>query len=124
MNENEAKLVKALRSGKFNQGKKTLRSDTNVFCCMGVACEIYRLEHLETSKWVNLKMFKVLNENYFELIKLPTAVQKWLGWSSPIGELKNCRNLVDLNDSGTTFKEIAKLIENNLVVKGVDEDYE
>ena len=36
-------LVDGLRSGKFRQGQMRLRYG-DVFCCLGVACEIYRME--------------------------------------------------------------------------------
>ena len=37
----KAKWLKALRSGKFKQGKDQLRLG-NRFCCLGVLCEIQR----------------------------------------------------------------------------------
>lgn len=37
---NRKKLITALRSGKYNQGRGTLRSRDNEFCCQGVACHI------------------------------------------------------------------------------------
>jgi hypothetical protein len=38
---NRKKLVTALRSGKYKQGRGLLRSDDNKFCCQGVACDIF-----------------------------------------------------------------------------------
>lgn len=32
--------VKALRSGKYQQGRKALRNKDNKFCCLGVLCDI------------------------------------------------------------------------------------
>jgi hypothetical protein len=32
--------VKALRSGKYKQGTKVLRSADNAFCCLGVLCAV------------------------------------------------------------------------------------
>lgn len=32
--------VKALRSGKYQQGKETLRTASNEFCCLGVLCDL------------------------------------------------------------------------------------
>jgi hypothetical protein len=38
------KWLAALRSGKFKQGKGMLRTENNEFCCLGVLCEIARVE--------------------------------------------------------------------------------
>lgn len=32
--------IKALRSGKYKQGKKALRTSNNEFCCLGVLCDV------------------------------------------------------------------------------------
>lgn len=34
-------LTAALRSGEYEQGKGSLRTRKNKFCCLGVACDIY-----------------------------------------------------------------------------------
>lgn len=34
------KWIKALRSGKYTQGKYKLKTSGNKFCCLGVICEI------------------------------------------------------------------------------------
>jgi hypothetical protein len=34
------KWIRALRSGKFKQGKQRLRADDGGYCCLGVLCEI------------------------------------------------------------------------------------
>lgn len=38
--ELKEKWVAALRSGKYKQGKKVLRTYENTFCCLGVLCDI------------------------------------------------------------------------------------
>lgn len=38
--ENQKKLVAALRSGKYKQGKEMLRPSEDEYCCLGVACDI------------------------------------------------------------------------------------
>lgn len=43
MNENIRKWVDALRSGGFQQSTGALRKG-DAFCCLGVACEVYRRE--------------------------------------------------------------------------------
>ena len=39
MNANAKKWVRALRSGKYKQGREWLRAG-DTFCCLGVACEL------------------------------------------------------------------------------------
>lgn len=34
------KWIKALRSGEYKQGKQLLRSGNNLYCCLGVLCEV------------------------------------------------------------------------------------
>ena len=36
----KAKWIKALRSGDYKQGTDCLRSNTNQYCCLGVACDL------------------------------------------------------------------------------------
>ena len=48
--ENVRKWVAALRSGKYEQGQKRLRSMSNKFCCLGVACDLY-----DPEKWVPIE---------------------------------------------------------------------
>ena len=87
--------LKALRSGKYEQGKNNLKYkeyDENFFryCCLGVARECgltrARARANNTNEWV-CKNF------------LPKEVQN---------------ELADMNDHGSMFKEIAKWIEKNL----------
>ena len=128
MNENSRKLVEALRSGEYQQTKYRLR-DENGFCCLGVACDVYAKEtgkgkwHTGSSDYY----FKIDEDEYEEDgSRLPYSVQIWLGFSSVRGgrSLKNkslgnfvmpyggySSSLTRLNDSGSTFSEIADIIE-------------
>lgn len=36
----KTKWVAALRSGKYEQGQKRLRSDDDKYCCLGVLCDV------------------------------------------------------------------------------------
>jgi hypothetical protein len=51
MNDNATKLVDALRSGEFEQCHNYLRRAES-YCCLGVASELYRREHSDTSLMV------------------------------------------------------------------------
>jgi hypothetical protein len=44
--------VKALRSGKYSQGRIYLRSSSNQYCCLGVLCDLYQQAHPEKSHWI------------------------------------------------------------------------
>lgn len=37
--------VKALRSGKYKQGRKQLRNGNDEMCCLGVLCNLYAEAH-------------------------------------------------------------------------------
>lgn len=96
--------VEALRSGKYQQATRQLR-DGDAFCCLGVACEISGL-----GKWSGNSFPVYLGDSRF----LPTEVREWLGISGRLGGFgrRNRKYLADLNDDGTTFSEIADIIES------------
>ena len=98
------KWVTALRSGEYKQGTATLKEDST-YCCLGVLCEI-----------------SPLGESNWERYDLPTReVMDWAGLQTGAGVLpkfyraKKIRvdKLIDLNDLGLSFKQIANIIERN-----------
>lgn len=99
MNKNAKKWVKALRSGKYKQGKDRLRTGDK-FCCLGVACDLYKKE---------------TNKDYKGSRKfLPRKIQKWLKLKSPHGSF-GFNTLTTINDcEGKTFKQIANIIEKHI----------
>lgn len=115
MNENAKKLVAALRSGEYRQGQSVLHNNLDdSFCCLGVACDIYMKEN--GGRWL-------YNEDYYNGLEylnqwkhLPNLVQKWLGFATPTGDYYQdddyLSSLVELNDSGKSFDEIADVIES------------
>jgi len=109
MNDNAKKWVAALRSGKYPQGKSWLLKDGK-YCCLGVACELAAQTGLTSSpshpQFKNVVTFD--GEDAF----LPSSVRKWLGLVEVDGAPKNGPSLVDLNDKGKTFEEIADFIES------------
>ena len=134
------KWLKALRSGKYKQGKSILFSD-NKYCCLGVLCE------LAVQDGIIKKSFMYYN-TYFDkaVMLLPPKVVKWAGFDKENVSIESTprwsafyrprrrheynivirektklkRNITsmielpDLNDSGNTFKQIAKVIEKYL----------
>ena len=104
------KWVSALRSGEYQQGRNYLRTD-NGFCCLGVLCDLYikenQLEWDLTNNGHNDYMFQDM------VGCLPVSVKEWADLDNPhvnVGE----STLVRLNDSGSTFEQIADVIEEQL----------
>jgi len=123
MNNNAKAWVAALRSGEFTQGRGSLKSPEG-YCCLGVACELFRRAHPEEAGWVHYIRYDqfLLNESG-NTHALPLRVMHWLGlrdnygvFQSDIGE----PSLAAMNDTNHTFEEIANMIEmkpDNLFVK-------
>lgn len=92
--ENRRTWATALRSGKYIQGQGYLLKDGK-YCCLGVACDLFdrdSLSHLEMeSQDISDKTNVCLRLNP------PTR-----------GKLAN------MNDNGSSFKEIADFIEKNI----------
>ncbi len=89
------KWAKALRSGKFKQGKSELRSNapdgSSSYCCLGVLCEING-ESDEVMEHTGLSTAGVLDK---------------YGMSGPMESA-----LMELNDDANyTFEEIAEVID-------------
>jgi len=110
--------VRALRSGRYKQGKDCLREHTPDglrYCCLGVLCRISKLGNFTADDYYYTGV-AVKNDESNQY--LPEGVQKWAKMYSPEGHTQdeigtNEESLVDLNDSGKTFREIAKYIETN-----------
>jgi hypothetical protein len=119
MYKNKAmKLVNALRSGRYKQGRFRLANDKNEFCCLGVACDISN---------TSLKWEKDLDGIWAvggSTHSLPDAIIQEYGFYSSVGELRNGRrqftvngisykSLSGANDHGVSFEDIADYIEQN-----------
>jgi hypothetical protein len=130
------KWVSALRSGDYQQGRNYLRTD-NGFCCLGVLCDLYIKEnnvewnlanngqnyefqnkesHLPSSviEWNlanNGQNYKFQNKESH----LPSSVIEWAGVEDHNPDINNgTETLAGLNDKGSTFEQIANLIEEQL----------
>lgn len=97
--EIKQKWVEALRSGKYKQGKRVLRSGDK-FCCLGVLCEVVGIDY---------------NGN---LPYLPSDVMKLAGLDCKNPIVSYSREeitLASLNDDlNFSFHSIAEVIERNL----------
>jgi hypothetical protein len=112
------KLIAALRSGKYQQTRGTLRQRTNgqtQYCCLGVACDIYRKE-TRKGKWKKLdSQFDFYHdaETVSEGV-LTKPVAEWYGFNG-LNPLVNNKMATVRNDSEKqTFAEIADALEIDL----------
>jgi len=116
--------VRALRSGKYNQCKGQLKNN-NSFCCLGVLTDIYgEQEGIEWSQdeWLYINKCGDVRR---ECEGLTVNVQGWSGMTSSDGDRVRCvdswddegksitDSLADMNDSGSSFEEIADIIERD-----------
>jgi|SRR6185436_2774286 len=99
------KWVEALRSGKYEQGKRALRKG-NSFCCLGVLCDVMGAKWEVRGDDVDLHATfnGELQEYYFE----PAALEV-IGMTEAQQE-----ELYQMNDEGESFAAIADQIEKNL----------
>jgi hypothetical protein len=106
------KWVDALRSGKYQQTQRRLH-DENGFCCLGVLCDLYGKENnVEwdlTNNGHNVYVFQDM------VACLPVSVKEWadLEYYNPRVD-DQTDSLIGLNDNGSTFNEIADVIEKQL----------
>ena len=118
MNDLAIAWVDALRSGKYKQTTRWLRDD-DAFCCLGVACELFRQTHGD-GEWVTMpdataRVFVLDNVHITKI--LPSRVRTALGLRGNDGEYgaSSQAKRVSLalnNDRGMSFSEIADIIES------------
>lgn len=114
------KWAEALESGEYKQGTGQLRTKENEFCCLGVLCNM----HAQANPKVAAQQDNPVE--YFGKDEFPPdVVMNWSGLKDSSGAfyvleddpyygMTNVRHeLVDLNDSGKTFPEIAKVIRKH-----------
>lgn len=122
--------VKALRSGKFKQGKNALKQLTKdgeaKHCCLGVLCELYNQDRKKNHKKMAEIKINLWDPDFkYGVVEfdgncglLPDAVAEWAGIEDNRGEFKDFyaahtkySGLADMNDEGVKFKTIANTIE-------------
>ena len=132
--ERRLALAAALRSGEFHQTDGALRvrlpymvDQREGYCCLGVACELFRRETGQ-GEWVyggedgrGTYEF-VVDDRHRSSSVLPGPVRRWLGLWSSAGATKTTFPLAEMNDRGDSFETIAGVIEDGQV--HVDEDAE
>ena len=132
--EIKAEWIRRLRSGQYNQGKGALRrkrrtQEKDEYCCLGVLCEI-AVEAGVVQRFLKRELIPGAEKFAYGLSEedqrtafLPLEVQIWAGLNgtnpairrtSPRYPHIRARFLSDLNDQGTSFAEIADLIDASL----------
>lgn len=104
------KWVAALRSGKYKQGTRMLKytgiNGTFEYCCLGVLCEVAKLETVDSSPD---KVF-FTHGGDVAAADVPVSFRAKIGLTT-----SDEWRLISLNDAcGRSFKQIANLIEHNL----------
>lgn len=120
--------LKALRGGEYQQAQSFLKTyrpskGTIGYCCLGVLCDLHRQAmSAKASADEPTPDWSEDLEYLGEQAALPPEVAEWAGLDSedpgvritwPNGE-KDFKPLSYVNDAGTTFAEIADLIEQEL----------
>lgn len=108
----------ALRSGKYKQGKEYLRKDES-YCCLGVAADLQGAEWKAEALRDWYTCAGALDAGQF----LPREYADVLGLDKRGGiyikEGEEFSSLTGLNDNGSSFLEIADVIEQELALVGV-----
>lgn len=119
MNERVKKLwIEALRSGEYQQGTNWLKSTeqgNDSYCCLGVLCELFRVETGQ-GEWIEQDKFwfefDVNGSNSAAV--LPAPVMTWAGIGDRNPLLGRTKAASNLNDTGKSFNYIADRIEKYL----------
>ena len=96
--------IKALRSGKFKQGKNRLQESKTEYCCLGVACKVLIPKHLLETHGKGLLIGKEPEDQLHS--------PQWLADIDFNFDVTTGKSLMRLNDEENfTFNEIADLLE-------------
>lgn len=112
------KLITALNSDNYLQGDNQLYDpNTKCFCVLGVAIDVYCKDKSipSISEDLTTEQRNKLTDGPSE--RPSELVASYYGWKQidPVVTVKESQyKLSELNDSGNTFKEIAKIIKSNL----------
>jgi hypothetical protein len=104
------KWVEALESGEYQQAQGQLKDEGGGYCCLGVACDLYRKTR-KRGRWTPFSFQLRSGEtNDTSLSNLP--VKGWLGLDDELEE-----RLISMNDTGSNFKQIAAYVRKRLKIK-------
>lgn len=112
----KARWVEALRSGSYAQGRHTLRSPRDTYCCLGVLCDLAVRDG--EGEWFDLATELQDGPHWhvkdgahgFSQTGLPRHIMNWAGVRPAKQD-----TLIQMNDQeGSSFEEIAQYIEEEL----------
>ena len=83
------------------------------YCCLGVLCELAVEEKVIPEPILLKRGVDFCYEYAGNTIELTNPVMEWAGMQTPHGVLPSKNALVNMNDKGSTFAEIAREIELN-----------
>lgn len=106
--ELKAKWLEALRSGKYDQTTGQLR-DGNCFCCLGVLCDVFNPNGWEGVTGTREWSYGEGPDEQHEVGVLPHDFKVTYGIG---GDVES--RLIEMNDDGQTFSQIANYIEAKL----------
>lgn len=123
--EIKQKWLTALRSGEYEQGRETLRSLDNKFCCMGVLCDLYIKENQAEDKKVDWNINPYRKAYSFEECSslTPNVVLEWAGIDTELDlgpyvphpiEGYGLSSVGVMNDMSVSFIDIADIIEESV----------
>lgn len=101
------KWVDALRSGAYKQGNGYLRTKEDKFCCLGVLCDLMADRWITDSDYESCYGYTCGGE--ICLGYLPSKTKEEISLENFLEEI-----LIQMNDAGESFDNIAKYIQNNL----------
>lgn len=115
LTDNQRLWVEALRSGKYKQGYRWLRSIKNEYCCWGVACDLEGVVW-QQNRFDNCHSYEIRGEGRVYETYPPMHVVQQLGYEVDDGyilsyECEVVEALAMMNDAGSSFLEIADVIE-------------
>lgn len=117
--EIKKQIIEALKDGFYEQSVGLLRTGQDGFCFLGVLCDLYNSFYSGIDFW-NIDMYGVWDFMGFTE-EIPVKVQLWSGLDSvcslPNNALyflsngKKADSMVELNDDGRSFDELAEIID-------------
>lgn len=111
--------VKALRSGKYKQGREVLKTKSGRYCCLGVACNIARKDLKADWVWNKEQRY---NSFLGDTAVLPNKVRRYYGFSEQNPTIwlggRPSVTCASANDHEKwSFKKIADAVENTFLKK-------
>ena len=110
MTPNQEKWLTALESNEYQQGKGYLHSQNNKFCCLGVAADLFKTtpSTLDDTAHYLYNGHKSLAPRF-----VIEALHLYNSTGDALRPVDRHMSLTALNDSGYSFKEIAKIIRDD-----------